>query len=157
MIYLENVYHVIQHTLNQYDQVWFITRDASEVKEFIDTHPQVVVHAELSPQPDLFRAYRERAKSGCWDRTAFDTFYVPQFLNDLAKNQVGLSLLQELKKNSADHEIALACFCEDESMCHRSIIGGILLNMGASIDCAEDYRKYSLPINTEKARFAPYS
>lgn len=157
MIHLENVYNVIQHTLNQYDQVWFITGDASEVKEYIDTHPQVVVHAELSPEQDLFRAYRERAKPGCWNRSAFDSFYVPHFLTDLSENQVGLSLLQDLKEQSSDQEIALACFCEDESMCHRSIIGGILLNMGASIDCAEDYRKYSFPVNAEKAEFTPYT
>lgn len=146
MIYLENVYNVIHHTLDRYDEVWFITRDASEVQGFLDTHNKVVLHDELSPQPDLFRAYRERAKAGCWDRAAFDTFYVPQFLKDLSDNQVGLSLLQELKKNSEDSEIALACFCEDESVCHRSIIGGILLNMGATIACSEEYKKYCIVI-----------
>lgn len=144
MIYLENVSREIQHTLNRYDQVWFIMRDASEEQYFIVTHSQIVVHAELSPKLELFRLYRDRTKSSYWDKFAFNNFYVPHFLKGLSENQAGLLLLQELKTQSAEHEIALACFCEDESMCHRSIIGGILLNMGATIACPELYKVYSL-------------
>lgn len=146
MIYLENVYNVIHHTLDRYDEVWFITRDASEVQGFLDTHNKVVLHDELSPQPDLFRQYRELAKAGKWDKTLFDSFYVPRFLHDLSTNQEGLVLLNELKTRGKEKDIALACFCEDERACHRSIIGGILLNMGAPIACPEEYRKYSIPI-----------
>lgn len=144
MIHLENVYNVIQHTLNQYDQVWFITRDASEVQGFLDAHSQVILHAELSPQPDLFRQYRELAKAGKWDKTLFDSFYVPRFLHDLSTNQEGLVLLNELKTRGKEKDIALACFCEDESMCHRSIVGGILQNIGANISCPVQYKKYTL-------------
>lgn len=79
MIYLENVYHVINHTLNRYDEVWFITRDASEVQGFLDTHNKVVLHDELSPQPDFFGQYRELSKAGKWDKTLLDSFYVPRF------------------------------------------------------------------------------
>lgn len=144
MIYLENVYNVIHHTLDRYDEVWFITRDASEVQGFLDTHNKVVLHDELSPQPDLFRQYRELAKAGKWDKTLFDSFYVPRFLHDLSTNQEGLVLLNELKTRGKEKDIALACFCEDESMCHRSIIGGILLNIGANITCTVQYKKYTL-------------
>ena len=145
MIYLENVYHVIQETLDRYDLVWFITRNATEVQDFIDTHDNVTVRSELSPQPELFRACRAMIKEGSWDQEAFDRFYVPRFLRELSEHPEGLSLLEELKAQSAEKEIALACFCEDERMCHRSIVGGLLLNMGASVACDEAYRKYRLP------------
>ena len=49
-----------------------------------------------------------------------------------------------MKDQSREKEIALACFCEAEQMCHRSIVGGILMNLGATIACAEEYRKYTL-------------
>lgn len=149
MLYLENVYHVICQSLERYDEVWFITRDASQVQDFLDAHEKVKLRAALSPQPELFRAYRALAEQGRWDQTAFDRFYVPRFLKDLSENPEGLALLRELKERSAQKEIALACFCEDERMCHRSIVGGILRNMGASIDCAEVYGKYKLPSRTD--------
>ena len=66
--------------------------------------------------------------------------YVPRFLQDLSENTEGLTLLRTLKAKSQTKEIALACFCEDERMCHRSIIGGILMNMGADIRCDEEYK-----------------
>lgn len=144
MLYLENVYHVIRESLDRYDEVWFITRDASEVQDFIDAHDKVFLRPELSPQPALFRQYRDLAEQGCWNPDAFDRLYVPQFLHDLAENTEGLALLRELKEKSRTSEIALACFCDNERMCHRSIVGGILMNMGASIACSEEYRKYSI-------------
>lgn len=145
MIYLENVYRVIRQTLEKYETVWFITRDATEVMEFVSAHPQVHVQPGLSPQPELFSRYREFAGLGQWDQRTFDEFYVPRFLKDLSDHPEGIALLQELKERSAREEIALACFCETERMCHRSIVGGILWNMGASIDCDPAYRKYKLP------------
>lgn len=38
------------------------------------------------------------------------------------------------------------CFCPDdeEKTCHRSIVAGILLNMGASVECSDAYRVYQL-------------
>ena len=33
---------------------------------------------------------------------------------------------------------------DDEQICHRSIVAGLLLNMGASIECSETYRVYRL-------------
>ena len=36
----------------------------------------------------------------------------------------------------------LGCYCETEAMCHRSIIAGILLGMGAEINTRQEYLNY---------------
>ena len=47
--------------------------------------------------------------------------------------------MKQLNEESRSREIALVCFCEDETLCHRSIIGGILLKLGAWNNCDSTY------------------
>ena len=67
---------------------------------------------------------------------------MPWFLKNLEKNLEAQERLEYLCKESRTKKIALCCYCEDESLCHRSIIAGILLGMGAVIETKEAYRKY---------------
>ncbi len=50
--------------------------------------------------------------------------------------------MKQLIEESRSREIALVCFCEDETLCHRSIVGGILLKLGAQISCNPEYGVY---------------
>lgn len=35
-----------------------------------------------------------------------------------------LSILHKLAEDSYNENIALCCYCDDEKICHRSIVGG---------------------------------
>ena len=97
---------------------------------------------ELSPSKEVFKAYRKAFHLGIFDEEYFQTVYVPHFLDDLVKNQSALEKLGWLCEKSREKNIILGCYCEEEALCHRSIIAGILLGMGAKIETKAEYIKY---------------
>ena len=121
---------------DDFDEVWWIVRspDTIPVKEKLVS--------ELAPSPELFRDYRQAFHAGRFGTEYFQNVYVPWFLKDLEKNLEAQERLEYLCQESRTKRIALCCYCEDESLCHRSIIAGILLGMGAVIETKEEYRKY---------------
>lgn len=120
----------------QYDENWLIVRKPDEIPAFVKHEPL------LSPSPELFRKYREAYHASLFNQEFFNQVYVPQFLRELAGNAEAMAVLNCLVKNSKSKDILLACYCENESMCHRSIIAGVLLGMGAEIDTLSAYQKY---------------
>lgn len=115
---------------------WMIVRKPGEIPENAKHVP------ELSPSPELFQKYRQAFHAGKFDRSFFDKVYVPQFLRELTQNQPALALLDKLKVESEKKDFFLCCFCANASFCHRSIIAGLLLGMGAAIETAPEYIKY---------------
>ena len=61
---------------------------------------------------------------------------------ELAKNKEAEADLNYLCRESSRKNIVLGCYCEDEELCHRSIIAGILLGMEAQIKAEQEYLKY---------------
>lgn len=96
----------------------------------------------LSPSVSLLCDYQKWAKQGNWNAEKFASDYVPRFIHEIKHNPNAIALLDELYKRSKSDDIALYCFCQDETLCHRSIVAGMLLGAGANISCSEDYRKY---------------
>ncbi|MBQ9156262.1 MAG: DUF488 domain-containing protein [Eubacterium sp.] len=141
MIYLGNILH-----LNpcEYDEVWVICHSVEEIRDMIDNNKNVFHVPELAPSKELFERYRALVHLDRWDREAFLKYYVPTFLENIQRNDEAIKLLKHLVNESEEKNIMLTCFCEDESICHRSIIGGILKNFGASIICNPEYEVYSL-------------
>ena len=119
-----------------YDKNLMIVRSADSVPEYAE---QIT---ELSPSPKLFKLYREAYHKGNFNEDWFRKFYVPMFIKELKSNISALAKLDELCKASRDSKIFLCCYCEDDCLCHRSIIGGILLGMNAEIEVNSDYIKY---------------
>lgn len=113
------------------------------VRSLRDTPPaygrQVSV---LSPSRDLFYKYLRLKDVGLWDSNAFRTIYVPRFIDELIASDAAQSHLAYLVFYGGKRDITLTCFCTDERYCHRSIVGGILLGMGANIQCNPEYHKY---------------
>lgn len=129
-----------------FDEVWWIVRSP-------DVIPVIEKHVpELSPSPKLFAEYRSLARIQAFDEEYFLTKYVPQFIQDLSKNESAFSLLQQLCEESRTKDILLCCYCDEEWVCHRSIIAGILLGMGANIETEESYLKYYDMFKKEKMR-----
>ena len=133
MIYIGNVTELDQ---NRYDENWLIVRKPDEIPDFVKHEPL------LSPSPELFRKYRDTYYAGKFNQEYFDKVYVPQFIRELANNKAETELLHAMVSLSEEEDVLLACYCEKESMCHRSIIAGILLGMGAEIVTSSEYRKY---------------
>lgn len=120
----------------KYDEVWWIVRSPKGIPETVKWVP------ELSPSVELFAKYREAYHAGEFGEKFFQEVYVPQFLDELSKDKNEIDLLNKLRDVSKNKNIALCCFCEDESLCHRSIIAGILLGLGANVDTKDEYLKY---------------
>ena len=113
----------------EFDEVWVICFAVDEVRSLFVVFDNVFHVPELAPKEDLFKEYRSMVHSDQWNKQAFEDCYVPRFLSN--------------EKN-----ICLVCFCPDdeEQICHRSIVAGILLNMGASVECSDGYRVYHLDV-----------
>ena len=121
---------------NKYDENWLIVREPDDLPAFAKHVPA------LSPSPNLFQKYREACQEKMFDQKFFNEVYVPQFVKELFENAEALALLQTLTDMSKTKNIMLACYCETEGMCHRSIIAGILLGMGAEINTKQEYLNY---------------
>lgn len=81
----------------------------------------------LSPEYSIFRRYLQLRDAGAWNADSFAREYVPAFIRQIKNDPAALAHLADISARSAAGErIALLCFCSDESLCHRSIIAGIL-------------------------------
>ena len=133
MIYIDRITNICT---SDYDEVWWIVRSP-------DILPQKEKLVQsLSPSRELFLRYREAFHAEQFGPEFFQNVYVPQFIAELAKNKEAEADLNYLCRESSRKNIVLGCYCEDEELCHRSIIAGILLGMGAEIQTNQEYRKY---------------
>ena len=130
----------------EFDEVWVICFAVDEVRSLFVVFDNVFHVPELAPKEDLFKEYRSMVHSGQWNKQAFERCYVQKFLNDIQSSEAAMKQLRALVAVSGDKNIRLVCFCPDdeEGICHRSIVAGLLLNMGACVECSEDYRIYRL-------------
>ena len=119
-----------------HDEVWAIVRSLR--------NPGKMKHVpELSPSWKLFRTYLALRDVGKWNKTAFQNNYVPVFLKEM-QNEVARRKLSELiDLGKHGKRICLSCFCPDETLCHRSIVAGILQYAGIQVcGVRGDYSKY---------------
>lgn len=137
-----------------------ILKNMREVKSYVGT-PSTSVYAivrkmtypidgveqlkTLATTTSLFHWYVQQRRAGLWSYEAFVDTYVPRFLESLANDASAHELMLDLAKRANYGErIVLACYCDVEALCHRSIIGGILDGMGADVKTriGNDYRMY---------------
>lgn len=98
----------------------------------------------LAPSWELFKTYRSLSVNNEWNRETFNSIYVPRFIEEMCQ-QRALSVMRKIVHcNSVGLNIALACSCYNEDMCHRSIVGGILQGLGCEVikETTNDYLKY---------------
>lgn len=110
----------------------------------------------LAPSKSLFGKYvaikdaKKADGTPVYDRKWFDENYVGEFISDIVYrtggvadgNESAIDLLNEVYKRGKTEDLTLLCYCSNESLCHRSIVGGILLSVGANIECDPSYVKY---------------
>ena len=104
----------------EHDETWAIVRSYKNVST------KVRQVADLSPSWNLFSKYRGFVSENRWGIDAFEGIYLPQFITEMQSGRAG-DLINELRRADREgRDICLFCYCADESLCHRSIIAGIL-------------------------------
>lgn len=94
----------------------------------------------LSPSWELFKMYKEWESRGDWYSETFDTLYAPRFISEIAHNYKAITAIKSLKDASRGKRIALACYCPEEALCHRWIVGSVLKGLGLEVEFAADSR-----------------
>lgn len=108
---------------SKYDEVWVCVRSLGNVK----TGGNIYHVPQLSPSADLFHAYLSWKKQGIWSKDQFDKVYTPRFLKEMESKEAR-SYLDLLRDKTKTKNIYVCCFCDDESLCHRSLIRRLLMD-----------------------------
>ena len=125
---------ISQVNYGEYDEVWAIVRSLKY------GNPRIRHVPELSPSWGLFEMYMRLKKDGNWNEDKFRRLYVPQFLKEM-RGKEQQKLMNELF--ATKKRICLVCFCQEEELCHRSIIGGMLQGAGLEVrGLSRDYSHY---------------
>lgn len=101
----------------KYDEIWIIVRSLGN----ISTGENVYHVPQLSPSYNLFYDYRNWVKQGIWCKKQFNDVYKPRFLEEM-KSDTAQQYLNLLRESCKTKDILICCFCNEESMCHRSIV-----------------------------------
>jgi len=119
-----------------YDEVWAIVRSLK--------HPGKMKHVpELSPSWELFKKYLNLRGAGKWNMDSFQKVYVPVFLREIQMPVARKKLAELIGLDKQRKHICMACFCLNETMCHRSIVAGILQHEGIQVHGIHgDYSQY---------------
>lgn len=104
--------------------------------------PNVKVIRDLSPSKDLFSFYLGSKRRGDWNMDTFLQKYVPAFLNYI-NCEDGRDRLNELwRLDKVKKSVLIVCSCQNESMCHRSILAGILASVGCDVQVQGNVNDY---------------
>lgn len=109
-----------------YDEVWAIVRSIKNLGKMKHV-------PELSPSWNLFNTYLSLRNAGKWNTASFRNIYVPTFLQEMQNAAACNKITELIDLDRKGKRICLACFCPDETLCHRSIIAGILQNKGIQV------------------------
>lgn len=123
-----------------YDEVWAIVRS-------LKNPGRMKQAAELSPSWNLFKKYLALREAGRWNAETFENVYVPVFLKEMQNAAARKKMAELITMDRQGKRICLACFCPDETMCHRSIIAGILQHSGIQVHGIHaDYSHYGIAV-----------
>lgn len=147
-IYIGNFQSLKDYDSSMFDEVWVIVRSLRNglPKMYkddgtVDTTVDVYHVPQLSPSPDLFHKYLKWKENGEWNEDTFENKYVPQFLQEMHGDEQK-KFLNILYNRGQKKSILLICFCQEEALCHRSIILGLMQGIyaekGIRVKCEGD-------------------
>lgn len=126
----------------RYDKVYLIVRSLGKRNLIVANN---IIHLPvLSPSWNLFTKYLDACKQKQFSEQWFKDVYVKQFLSEMQQCK---DALNKLYQEAQTENIAIACYCKEENLCHRSIIMGLLQGaekeQGKKIThCSTDYSFY---------------
>ena len=121
MIYLGQTYAEGNKPSRHYDEAWSIMLYPTRGLKHPPQH-----HPELAPSKGLYSETRRLMDEGAWGLEAFKDIYVPRYIAEHRGSARFKDAMNYLFKMAAERNIILMCSCADGSLCHRSIVGGLL-------------------------------
>lgn len=123
---------------NKYDSIFLVVRSLAALRRRGDPILSVAEHLPiLSPDTSLFNDYLYWRSHNLWNNATFNTKYRRRFLEQLYSDETALADLVEIGSQSkSGKQIALLCYCKDVNLCHRKILGEVLLNCGLEVTIA---------------------
>lgn len=120
---------------SEYDKTYLIIRSIASLERQNNRILNCSEHVpDLNPSRGLFYRYLDWAKQGHWNQSTFDNEYKPTFIAEIANNPNAAAWFSKIEtEDSQNMRIALLCFCADENLCHRIIIGEMLKQHGCNV------------------------
>ena len=89
--------------------------------------------SNTGPNPSLLKEVKSLERDENWNKYTFHSFYLPNYLQSIKSPLSRSEFLQ--MKNWLDEGIDLyyACYCQEEHLCHRSIVKQIFKQRGYSV------------------------
>lgn len=128
----------------EFDSVYLIVRSAKNAAWLLQK-PNVYQVKSLSPSVELLSSWLrwDRSKNHSYDEKLvhFVKFYAPNFIKEM-RERIGAMIMLNILRDKANKNIALVCFCQNEELCHRSIIAAICAYNGLPIKTENDVSIY---------------
>lgn len=136
MVKLESINNIYK-THSQYDKIYFVVNNLKTSPDF--DYKQM---KNLAPSNELSYKQYNMSKKGMLNKYTFNNWYTKEFLNSVVGNTGFVKNLGEILEEDKKGNVAIVGFGADESLSHRSIIGGILKGFGADVHAENDYDDY---------------
>lgn len=110
-----------------YDEIWLVVRG---LKSMPKNPVGNIYHVPLlAPSRQLWYHYLDLKKAGNWNGSTFRADFAPRYLQEMLQPEANAKL-RELHEKIKTETVLCACYCTDESLCHRSLIRLIMQAMG---------------------------
>lgn len=129
--------------MSEYDETFLIIRSTASLERHKSSVLRDTKHVpELSPSRELFWQQLDYQKTDNWNQETFDKIYKPAFIKEIENNPDADKRLDEITKlDKNGSKIALLCFCPNENLCHRVIIGEMLKQRGCNVIFDRDTKR----------------
>lgn len=122
------------------DEVYGIVRNVKN-KTWLKNIP------DLSPSNELYNYYLKEKNAFRWTSDKFKSVYIPWYMKDIKDTPISF----DKNKN-----IFLGCFCQNEFLCHRSVLGVYLELLGYKVvstsNDMEKYKEYKEILNYQLSK-----
>lgn len=123
--------------------VLVIVRNPGKFGDYIQKTEGLYYVPVLSPSQELTLKAKELRDAGKLDQKTFHTEIADPFLKELVVSDEAKNMLNRISKASkGGRKIALACFCQDPDICHRSVVAGLLQAVGNPSQGIAEYSPY---------------
>lgn len=110
----------------------FIVRSAKNADSLLKRGWVIV--PQLSPNEKIFYMYLDLKKKGQWNQNTFDNKYTPAFLFQMQYEPEMRSALNRVRSIlQSGEDVAVACYCPDFELCHRSLVASAFAQRGYTV------------------------
>lgn len=113
------------------------------VQSMANPKDTITIATELAPSDAVLTMKNKAKENGTWNEDYFRNEYVPAYIAGLTDDKARQTLNKIYKAVKAGKTVAIACYCADETTCHRSVIAGLMQSLGLNVAGVKgDYSGY---------------